>query len=100
MMIGRLAKYHARKVGLGEARDTTLTVGADLKVSSSFYRAVVQVVILYASETWVLLVSIAKRIEGMHTEVMRMITGKRAKLLGDGTWETPEVEGIQESAGT
>ena len=42
----------------------------------------------------------AKRIEGNHTEVMRMIIKKRANLLGDGTWETPEAEGIQEAAGT
>ena len=61
-------------------------------MSASFYRAVVQVILLYASETWVLLASIAKRIEGMHTEVMRIITGKRANILGDGTWETPGAE--------
>ena len=29
-----------------------------------------------------------------------MITGKRVKQLEDGTWETPGVEGIRESAGT
>ena len=52
---------------------------------SSFYRAVVQVILLYASETWVILASMEKRIEVMHTEVMRMIAGNRAKLLGDGT---------------
>ena len=34
------------------------------------------------------------------TEFLQMITGKRAKKLGDGTWETPGAEGIQESAGT
>ena len=28
-----------------------------------------------------------------------MITWKRAKRLGDGTWETPGVEVIQEEAG-
>ena len=41
----------------------------------------------------------AKRIEGMHTEVMRMITGKRSNLLGYGIWEKPGVEGILEAAG-
>ena len=29
-----------------------------------------------------------------------MIMGKRAKQLGDGTWETPGAEGIQEAVGT
>ena len=63
--------------------------GADPKVSASFYRAVVQEIILYTSETWVLSVSMAKRIEGTHLEVMIMISGNREELLGDGTWEKP-----------
>ena len=29
-----------------------------------------------------------------------MVTGKRAKQLGDGTWEMPGAEGIREAAGT
>ena len=44
--------------------------GADPKVSESFYRAVVQAIILNGSETWVLLASMAKRIEGAHTEFL------------------------------
>ena len=73
--------------------------GADPNVLSSFYREVVQAILLYGSETWVLLASMAKRIEGTHTEFLQMITGKRAKHLEDGTWETPGVEGIQEASG-
>ena len=74
--------------------------GADPKVSESFYRAVVQAIILYGSETWVLLASMKKRIEETHTEFLQMITGKRAKQLGDGTWETPRAEVIQDAAVT
>ena len=69
-------------------------------MSESFYRAVVHAILLYGSETWVLWASMAKRIDGMLTEFLRMITGKRTKKLGDGTWERPGVEGIQEAAGT
>ena len=36
------------------------------KVSASFYWAVVQAIILYGSETWVLLASMAKMIEGTY----------------------------------
>ena len=50
---------------------------------------------MYASEMWVLLASMEKRIEGTHTEFLHMITGKRATQFGDGTWETPGEEGIQ-----
>ena len=38
--------------------------------------------------------------EGTHTYFLQIITRKRAKQLGDGTWETPGVEGIREAAGT
>ena len=41
-----------------------------------------------------------KRTEGVHTEFLQMITGKRAKQLGDGTWKTQGAEGIQEAVGT
>ena len=74
--------------------------GVDTKVSASFYRAVVRAILLYGSETWVLLASIVKRIEGIHTDLLQMITGKRVNQLGDGTWETPGEEVIQEAAGT
>ena len=69
-------------------------------MSEGFYRAVVQAILLYGSETWVLSASMEKRTEGTHTEFLRMITGKRVKQLGDGTWETPGAEGIREAAGT
>ena len=55
-------------------------------MSASVYREVVQAILLYRLETFVLSASMAKRIEGTHTEFLRMITGKRAKRLGDGTW--------------
>ena len=55
---------------------------------------------MYGSETWVLSKSIEKRIEGTHMEFLQMITGKRANILGYGTWETPGAEGIRETAGT
>ena len=43
---------------------------ADPKVLESFYRALMQEILLYGSETWVLLASMANRIEGTHTELM------------------------------
>ena len=44
---------------------------------ASFYRVVVQLILLYGSEMWVLSVLMANRIEGTHMEFMQMITGKR-----------------------
>ena len=54
---------------------------SDSKVSASFYRAVVQEILLYGSETWVLLESMTKMIEGMHMDILLIIKGKRAKQL-------------------
>ena len=44
---------------------------------------------MYDSETWFLLGSMAKRLDGTHTEFLKLITEKRARRLGDRTWETP-----------
>ena len=52
---------------------------------------------------YAIIVLISKRnpwAEGTHTEFMQLITGKRGRLLGDGTWETLGAEGVQEAAGT
>ena len=59
-----------------------------------------QAILLYGLESWVLSASMAKSIEGTHMEFLQMITGKRTKKLGYGTWETPGAEGIREAART
>ena len=74
--------------------------GEEPRVSEIFYRMVVQAILLYGSETWVLSASMENRVEGTHTEFLRLITGKRSRRLGDGTWETPGAEGVREAAGT
>ena len=51
-----------------------------------FYREVVQAILLYGSEMWVILVAMDKAVEGEHTSLLRYITGKRARRIVDGTW--------------
>ena len=46
---------------------------------AAFYRAVIQAVILFGSEMWVLYESTEKRIVGIHTRFLRKVTGKRTK---------------------
>ena len=50
--------------------------GAELRVLEIFYRAVVQAIILYGSETWILSATIERKVEGIHTRFLRQITGK------------------------
>ena len=73
--------------------------GADPRVEEMFYRAVVQVILLYGLESWVLLVATKRKAEGMNTRFLREITGNRVLRLVKGTWETPRAEGVREAEG-
>ena len=42
--------------------------GSEPKVLEIFYRLVVQTILLYGSETWVILAAREKTVEGIHTE--------------------------------
>ena len=85
---------------MGEARNTTPMGGGRSQGVGKFLQG------CFAGNSIVLvrnlgpLASMAKRIYGMHTNFLPMITRKRAKQLEDGTWETPGAEGIREAAGT
>ena len=65
-----------------------------------FYWAVVQDILLYRSETWVILASMEKRVWGTHMEFLRLITGKQVRRLGDGKWETLGPQGVRDAAVT
>ena len=82
----------------GRPRKLIQWEGADPRVAEMFYRAVVQAIILYESETWVLLAAMERKVEGTHTGFLRQITDKQTRRFGDGTWETPRAEGVQEEA--
>ena len=53
-----------------------------------FYRAVEQAVLLFGSETWVLLASMERKVEGTHTCFLQNITGEKCggELMGHGMW--------------
>ena len=57
--------------------------GVDPILSEKFYRAVVQAVLLFGAETWVLLAAILKNIEGVHVSFLRQVTRMKARRLGD-----------------
>ena len=61
--------------------------GTDPFVSAVFYRAAVQAVMIFVSETWVLLAEMAKRIEGFHVGLLCQVTGKTARQQWDRTWK-------------
>ena len=63
-------------------------------MAEMFYRAVVQAVLLYGSETWVLLAEMERKVEGTNTGFLCQVTGNRAGRLGDETGDTPRAEGV------
>ena len=51
--------------------------GADKRVSGNFYKAVVQAVLMFRAETWVLTPRIEKVLESFMHGAARRITGKQ-----------------------
>ena len=70
---GRLGKFLRRE-------------GADPIISEKFYHTLVQAVILFGYETWVLTAEIMQNLEGEHVVFLWQVTGMKALRLGDKTW--------------
>ena len=60
--------------------------GSEPPVSTKFYRAVVQAVILFGSETWVLSAPMIQRLEEAHVGFLWQVVRKKAKRLRDEYW--------------
>ena len=59
----------------------------------------VQSILLFGSETWVVTPRIMKALEGFHHRVARRITGQTGRLGRDGTWHYPDISIALEMAG-
>ena len=63
-----------------------------------FYKAVVQQVLLFGSETWTVTPAMLRALESFHHRVARRISGMMA-YLRDGEWVYPPLEDALERAG-
>ena len=63
--------------------------GADKRVSGNFFKAVVQVVLLFGAETWVLTPRIERALEIFMHGAARRITGNPLKMGGVGNGPIP-----------
>ena len=59
--------------------------GMEQQVSAMFYQAVVQVVLVFGSDTWVLLEAMYQKLEGVHVGFLIQGTGQKFKLHRGGT---------------
>jgi hypothetical protein len=71
--------------------------GADPKTVGQFYKAVVQAVLLYGSESWVVTPAMLRVLSSFHHKAGRRIAGKMAKLV-DGKWVYPPLKDALEEA--
>ena len=73
--------------------------GTDPKVMGYFYKAIVQAVLLYGSESWTLSESMLQRIRSFHSRVARYICRRHIRKLEDDTWEYPPTAEVLEKSG-
>ena len=74
--------------------------GADHLTSLTFYRAVVQAVFLFRTETWVLSMAMYNRLDEVHMGFLQHMTWKRAKRISDRTWWQEGLDSIMKATGT
>ena len=65
--------------------------GEDRKTVGRFYVEVVQAVLLFGSETWVLTPWLEKSLEGFHHREARRMTGMHPKRQRYGLWVYPPI---------
>ena len=74
--------------------------GADPRVMGMFYKAVVQSVLLYGCETWVVTPRVLAALEGFHNRMARWLSGMTPIYLPqEDWWDYPPIEEAREAAG-
>ena len=73
--------------------------GGDKRVSGNFFKAVVQEVLLFGAETWVLTQSIERALESFQHGAKRRITGRQPRRREDGHRIYPPLKEAMQEAG-
>jgi hypothetical protein len=100
------ADTQAMRSNLRKARECWAQVSHVLRAENAtpktcrmFYKATVQAVLLYGSETWSLSPSSVKHLEGFHICASWRISGKRPVQKEDGSWTYPRSEDVLQAVG-
>jgi hypothetical protein len=72
---------------------------ANPKVMGTFYKTIVQSVLLYGSETWVVSKQMMKILRSFHRRCSRYIMGKHIWQDSNGEWHQPSSKEVLEGAG-
>ena len=73
--------------------------GVALRVSGLFFKFVVQAVLLFGAETWVVTPRMGKALGGVHTRVARRMTGRLPQRTPDGRWRYTLASATREETG-
>ena len=73
--------------------------GAYKRVSGTLFKAVVQQVLLFRAETWVLTPRIERALDSFMHGAARSITGRQPRRGWDGKWYYPSLAGATKEAG-
>ena len=74
--------------------------GTDPHVLAMFYWEVVQEVLIFGAETWVLLAAMYRNLEVVHVGFLRQITGHKEKRQRGGNWRSVVAAKVLKEAGT
>ena len=85
-MVGNLGK--ARN-SWGRLSCILIREGADPKVSEHYYKVVVQAVLLFGEETWVITPRMEQALDSFQHRVSRRITGRQPRRRRGGIWDYP-----------
>ena len=66
--------------------------GVDARTLVQIYLAVVQPVMIYRSETWVMTLHIGRLLDGFPHRMARKLTGSKPQRGRDGVWVYPPLE--------
>ena len=84
---------------LGRMQRILSREGANKRVSGNFFKAVVQQVILFGAETWVVTPRMERALNSFIHGAARRITGRHPRRGWDRTWFYPSLEGAIKEAG-
>ena len=73
--------------------------GADSKVLGHFFKAVVQVALLFGAEAWVLTCRMERALNIFQKRVTRRLTGRQSKMRGNIIWDYPPLTAAMVEAG-
>jgi hypothetical protein len=96
LLIRQLARARSKWNRMGRVLRSE---GMKPRAMGYFYKAIVQSVLLYSSETWVVSDTHLRQFRSFHSRVGRHLTGRHIRPLEDGSWFCPPTDEVLNDAG-